>query len=203
MKESNNIEEIKDKKKEEIKFLADIMLGKLVKWLRILGFDTTYPSFDDDLSLILTAQQEGRILLTRDTNLIKRRNICDFLFIKGDHWKEQLAGIVKGLKLKINFDSKIFSRCSLCNTLTKNVAKKEVKNYVPPYVFLTQNKFCYSIGSLGIFFYLKYSHWPIPEYSLCLFNLFFKYGYRFVAYVCSFYILRYILIFYYFTLCTL
>ena len=143
MKESNNIEEIKDKKKEEIKFLADIMLGKLVKWLRILGFDTTYPSFDDDLSLILTARQEGRILLTRDTNLIKRRNICDFLFIKGDHWEEQLAGIVKGLKLEINFNSKIFSRCSLCNAPTKDVDKKEVKNYVPPYVFLTQDRFVY------------------------------------------------------------
>ena len=143
MKESNNIKEIKDKKKEEIKFLADKMLGKLVKWLRILGYDTTYPSFNDDLSLILTARQEGRILLTRDTNLIKRRNVCDFLFIKGDHWEEQLLEIIKGLKLKINFDSKKFSRCSLCNTLTKNVDKKEVKNHVPPYVFLTQNKFVY------------------------------------------------------------
>jgi len=49
MKESNNMEEIKDKKEEEIKFLADKMLGKLVKWLRILGYDTAYPSFDDDL----------------------------------------------------------------------------------------------------------------------------------------------------------
>jgi len=157
MKESNNIEEIKDKKKEEIKFLADIMLGKLVKWLRILGFDTTYPSFDDDLSLILTARQEDRILLTRDTNLIKRRNVCDFLFIKGDHWEEQLLGIIKGLKLKINFDSKIFSRCSLCNTLTKNVAKKEVKNYVPPYVFLTQNKFVYCPSCKK--YYWRGTHW--------------------------------------------
>jgi len=89
--------------------------------------------------IYLTARQEGRILLTRDTNLIKRRNICDFLFIKGDHWEEQLAGIVKGLKLEIDFNSKIFSRCSLCNTPTKDVDKKEVKNYVPPYVFLTQD----------------------------------------------------------------
>ncbi|GAI37423.1 unnamed protein product, partial [marine sediment metagenome] len=73
MNENNFTEEIKD---EEIKFIADRMLGKLVKWLRILGFDTTYPSFDDDLSLILTARQESRILLTRNANLIKRRNIC-------------------------------------------------------------------------------------------------------------------------------
>ena len=98
------------KKKEEIKFLADRMLGKLVKWLRILGYDTAYPSFSDDSSLILTARQEGRILLTRDANLNKRRNICDFLFINGDHWEEQMAGIIKGSKLKIDINSKIFER---------------------------------------------------------------------------------------------
>jgi len=157
MKKSNNMEEIENGKEEEIKFLADKMLGKLVKWLRILGYDTTYPSFDDDLSLILTARQEGRILLTRDTNLIKRRNICDFLFIKGDHWEEQLAGIVKGLKLEINFNSKIFSRCSLCNTPTKDVDKKEVKNYVPPYVFLTQDKFVYCPSCKK--YYWRGTHW--------------------------------------------
>jgi len=154
MRGNNNIEE---KKEEEIKFLADRMLGKLVKWLRILGYDTAYPSFDDDLSLILITRQENRILLTRNTNLIKRRNICDFLFIKGDHWEEQLAGIIKGLKLKIDLNSKIFSRCSLCNTPTKNVYKEEVKNYVPPYVFLTQDKFVYCPSCKK--YYWRGTHW--------------------------------------------
>ena len=157
MKESNNIEEIKGKKEKEIKFLADRMLGRLVRWLRILGYDTAYPSFDNDLSLILTARQEGRILLTRDANLIKRRNICDFLFIKGDHWEEQLAGIIKGLKLKIDLNSKIFSRCSLCNTPTKDVDKEEAKNYVPPYVFLTQDKFVYCPFCKK--YYWRGTHW--------------------------------------------
>lgn len=154
MRENNHIEESKE---EEIKFLADRMLGRLVKWLRILGFDTAYPSFDDDLSLILTARQEGRILLTRDTNLIKRRNICDFLFIKGDHWEEQLAGIIKGLKLEIDLNSKIFSRCSLCNTLTKEVDKKEAKLHVPPYVFLTQDRFVYCPSCKK--YYWRGTHW--------------------------------------------
>ena len=154
MNENNFIEEIKD---EEIKFITDRMLGKLVRWLRILGFDTIYPSFEDNLSLILTARQESRILLTRDANLIKRRNICDFLFIESDHWEEQLLGIIKGLKLKIDLNSKIFSRCSLCNTLTKDVDKKEVKNYVPSYVFLTQNKFVYCPSCKK--YYWRGTHW--------------------------------------------
>jgi hypothetical protein len=154
MSENNIVEEIKD---EEIKFIADRMLGKLVKWLRILGYDTAYPSFNDDLSLILIARQENRILLTRDVNLIKRRNICDFLFIESDHWEKQLLGIIKGLKLKIDLNSKIFSRCSLCNTLTKEVDKKEIKNYVPPYVFLTQNKFVYCPSCKK--YYWRGTHW--------------------------------------------
>lgn len=144
-------------KKEEIKFLADQMLGKLVKWLRILGYDTIYPSYDNDLSLILTARQENRILLTRDAKLIKRRNIGNFLFIKGDHWEEQLAGIIKGLKLEINLYSKIFSRCSLCNAPTKNIEKKEVKKHVPPYVFLTQDKFVYCPSCNK--YYWRGTHW--------------------------------------------
>jgi uncharacterized protein with PIN domain len=154
MNENNFIEEIKD---EEIKFITDRMLGKLVRWLRILGFDTIYPSFEDNLSLILTARQESRILLTRDANLIKRRNICDFLFIESDHWEEQLLGIIKGLKLKIDFNSKIFSRCSLCNCPTKNIDKKEVKNYVPTYVFSTQNKFVYCPFCKK--YYWRGTHW--------------------------------------------
>lgn len=117
MKENNN--------KEEIKFLADKMLGKLTKWLRILGYDTTYPISDEDITLILTARQENRILLTRDTNLIKRKNICDYLFIKSDQWEEQLLEVIRGLKLIIDFNSNMFSRCSLCNTPTIKIDKKK------------------------------------------------------------------------------
>jgi len=144
-------------KEEEIKFLADNMLGKLAKWLRILGYDTTYPITDENLVLILTARQENRILLTRDTNLIKRRNICDYLFIKNDQWEEQLLEVIKGLELKIDFNSKIFYRCSICNKPTKNINKKEVQNYVPPYVFLTQNKFVYCPSCQK--YYWKGTHW--------------------------------------------
>ncbi|GAH95063.1 unnamed protein product [marine sediment metagenome] len=144
-------------KEEEIKFLADKMLGKLAKWLRILGYDTTYPITDEDLALILTARHENRILLTRDTNLIKRRNICDFLFIKGDQYEEQLSEVIKGLKIKIDFKSKIFSRCSLCNTPTIKIDKRKVQSYVPPYIFLTQNEFVYCPSCKK--YYWKGTHW--------------------------------------------
>jgi len=149
MKENN--------KEEEIKFLADKMLGKLVTWLRILGFDTIYSPSDEDSSLILIARKENRILLTRDTNLIKRKIICDFLFIKSDKWEEQLFEIINGLKIKLSLKSKIFSRCSLCNSITIKKEKLEVKDFVPPYVYLTQNEFVYCPTCKK--YYWKGTHW--------------------------------------------
>ena len=71
---------------QEIKFIADCMLGKLVKWLRIFGYDTTYITCSTDSFLILSARKDNRILLTRDTHLIQKRNICNFFFVKSDHW---------------------------------------------------------------------------------------------------------------------
>ncbi len=143
--------------KEEIKFLADKMLGKLAKWLRLLGYDTTYPASDKDMALIIAAQLENRILLTRDTHLIKRKDLGDFLFIKSDQVEEQLLEVIKGLKLTIPFNSNLFSRCLLCNTSTIKIDKEKVKGQVPPYVFLTQNDFVYCPSCQK--YYWKGTHW--------------------------------------------
>ncbi len=148
----------KEKPNEEIKFLADRMLGRLAKWLRILGYDTIYPLDIRDLALLLRARQENRILLTRDTHLILRKNIGDFLFIKSDLWKEQLQEVIKGLQLNLSFPNRLFSRCSVCNTPTLNIGKdNQIKNSVPPYVFLTQNEFVYCPTCKK--YYWKGTHW--------------------------------------------
>ena len=142
---------------QEIKFLADSMLGRLAKWLRIFGYDTTYVACSKDSFLILTARKENRILLTRDTRLIQKRNICDFLFIKSDHWDEQLVEIIKGLKLNIQLNSHLFSRCSICNTPTLTVDKKNIQPYVPPYVFRSNSDFVYCPFCNK--YYWKGTHW--------------------------------------------
>lgn len=147
----------KEEHSEEIKFLADRMLGRLAKWLRILGYDTVYPVDIGDLALLLRARQENRILLTRDTHLILRKNIGDFLFIKSDLWRDQLREVIYGLKLELNFPTRMFSRCSLCNTPTTKINKDKVRDYVPPYVFLTQNYFVYCPTCKK--YYWKGTHW--------------------------------------------
>ena len=151
------MEKKRNTNQEEIKFLADRMLGRLAKWLRIFGYDTSYFPSANNLRLILMARKEKRILLTRDTHLIKRKNICDFLFVKSDRWDKQLIEIIKGLRLDIQLNSHLFSRCSICNTPTSEADKKKIKSHIPPYVFQNNNDFVYCPSCKK--YYWKGTHW--------------------------------------------
>jgi len=98
-----------------MKFLADVMLGKLGRWLRLLGYDTKIASevLSDDEVLDL-AKRERRFLLTRDKDLYRKaKKVIKAHYFKTRGAKNELKEIVKRLKLKINFPKK--TRCSLCN----------------------------------------------------------------------------------------
>lgn len=123
----------------EKKFFADAMLGRLATWLRIIGCDVVYDREIDDAELVERAEREGRIILTRDTLLLKRRKARGrSFFVEGDHFEEQLGHVAVrfGLGLK-----GFLTRCVRCNTLLEGVEKESVKGLVPPYVFETQEKF--------------------------------------------------------------
>ncbi|MHB9038033.1 MAG: DUF5615 family PIN-like protein [Armatimonadota bacterium] len=126
-----------------MKFLADAMLGKLAKWLRMLGYDTVYiPDADDD-DLVRIAIREDRILLTRDTLLCARRmvrNRC--VFVDWGSTGEQVRQVMRELDLKLSHDS-LFTRCTVCNGEIVPIAKSEIADRVPPYVYKTQNEFGY------------------------------------------------------------
>src|SRR5512142_2931119 len=81
-----------------MKFFADAMLGKLAKWLRILGCDVEYrPRIGDD-ELIFAARSSGRLILTRDTLLAQRRWAREnHFFVLGDRYEEQLRQVVPAL----------------------------------------------------------------------------------------------------------
>lgn len=113
------------------------MLGRLAKWLRILGFDTAYSSAWDDAAVVRTARAEGRMILTRDRAMALRRGIQVFL-VKSDEVEEQVQEVVAGLGLS-TADS--FSRCPECNGILQAVKKAEIRDLVPPYVFSTQRSF--------------------------------------------------------------
>ena len=79
---------------KEIKFAADRMLGKLAKWLRIMGQDVIYGQHLSGYGLIHAARAENRLILTRDRGL-KKKQPPDFLFIESDHYREQLRQVIK------------------------------------------------------------------------------------------------------------
>ncbi len=113
------------------KFLADTMLGRLATWLRVLGYDAEYFRGDDE-RLVARARTEGRVLLTRDTALVRRRGLPQHLFIESDHVKEQVRQVITALGLR---PGAIARRCLRCNALLAPRAKAEVLGNVPEYVW--------------------------------------------------------------------
>ena len=110
------------------KFIADCHLGKLAKYLRIMGFDTLFfPHIDDD-DLIIIANKEKRIILTRDRELSQRKN-APVLFLEPTDTKEQLKMLIKYYKLKEH--PAPFSRCIVCNTPLQVIEKKNIIERLP------------------------------------------------------------------------
>jgi len=123
----------------EILFLADVMLGRLARWLRLLGFDTLYYNDISDNRLLRIAKEQGRFILTRDTRLVKIKGIKDYLLIKANDSFSQLLEVIDILKLT-RFN--LLSRCVKCNgMLTRILDKNEIKDSVPEFVFLHFNLF--------------------------------------------------------------
>jgi uncharacterized protein len=122
------------------KFIVDINVGKLSRWLRMIGYDTLLFDHRDDNHLIHIAIAENRIILTRDTQMIRRRVIADgylkALLISSDNSGKQIYQVIKELGLNTNFNP--FSRCLECNQLLLRISREEAKDNVPPYVYKTQ-----------------------------------------------------------------
>jgi len=120
---------------------ADAMLGKLAKWLRVLGFDVTYERWIEDQVLVRRAKNEGRDILTRDRRLVQRRwgNSIRFIVIEDDHWPNQLRQVIRELGQPPRKD--VLSRCIRCNEPLNSFRRIEAAAQVPPYVHRTQKKF--------------------------------------------------------------
>lgn len=122
-----------------MKFILTKELGRLAKWLRILGFDTVYYNQDNPSSLIIAALRDERIILTRNQRLPQARGL-KIVLIKNEKIKKQVEEVLKTLKIRPDPEM-MFSRCILCNEELTDIAKDKIKDKVPEYVFKTQEDF--------------------------------------------------------------
>ncbi len=115
-----------------LKFITDGMLGKLTRWLRMLGHDVTYFRSADDEDLIEIGKSEKRILLTRDRKLYQQavaRGV-DAVLVEATDEEGKLADLARQFGFRLEIDLSI-SRCPKCNTGIKPVPKEVVIDQIP------------------------------------------------------------------------
>jgi uncharacterized protein with PIN domain len=141
-----------------LRFLADANVGRLARWLRAYGYDAAYASHVDDRHLIARALAEGRVVLTRDVDLMRRRVVAHgtvrAVLLRSDRVGDQLSQVVAELGLG---GARALTRCLECNVELEGRLKSEVSDRLPPYVRATQTRFseCPRCGRV----YWPGTHW--------------------------------------------
>lgn len=110
------------------KFVVDANLGKLTKYLRMLGFDSLYDNRFEDEEIIRIATDEDRLILTRDLEMLKNSKVTQGYFLRSSQPEQQLLEVNEKFDLYRYF--RAFSRCMICNGRVKSVEKSKVKDLV-------------------------------------------------------------------------
>jgi uncharacterized protein len=129
------------------RFVADVMLGRLARWLRALGYDTLYYRDAPDRRLLAIALAEGRRLLTRDVALAGRARDAGLL-VRADGLDAQIEEVARACGLD---GRRPLSRCLECNGLLAATAPEAVRSRVPPYTFTTHREFWTCAGCGRVF----------------------------------------------------
>jgi len=140
---------------DDPRYVLDIHLGRLAAYLRMLGFDCVYETTYDDSKLAEIAQQEGRILLSRDRRLLMRKSVADGYCLRSLDSLEQLREVVQRFDLA---DRVIpFHRCLRCNHLLEPVRKEDVLDRLEPLTkqYFDEFHICPACGQI----YWKGSHY--------------------------------------------
>ena len=152
---------------EEPRFVVDVNVGRLAKWLRVLGYDALFPADVEDNELLRIALREERIIVTRDSGLAERHLATSgrlkVVLIRADNLKDQLGQVVRSLDLDATHQ---FSRCIRCNEPLGSLSRESVRDRVPDYVYKTQQEYagcplCHRIFWRG-------THWVNMQRDLAL-----------------------------------
>jgi len=132
----------------KIGFALDSSLGKLAKWLRIMGFDSVYVHGIPRENFLFYGK-EGRILLTRTRRIQTKNPGHHLLFIRFNDPREQLLQVISELKIDFSL-IKPFSRCIRCNLPLNEISREQTRPFIPDYVYETRFSFrkCPSCGRI-------------------------------------------------------
>ena len=122
-----------------VAFAVENTMGKLSKWLRILGFDTIFDSGAAGLEFFRSASP-GRVLLTRTGRVEKQLRSERLLFIQSDECRQQLIEVIRHLGIQLE-DIRPFTRCVDCNHVIEPVEKPSICNQVPDFVYESHEEF--------------------------------------------------------------
>lgn len=142
------------------RLLADAMLGRLAKWLRILGYDTAYLADTDDFALLRLARAEDRLILTRDHALAARRGVRALL-VKSGALQDQLRQVCAALGPP---QDPALPRCPVCNHPLEAVSPDQVVDRLPVYVRRTHDQFSLCAHCDRV--YWRGTHWQRMEQLL-------------------------------------
>jgi uncharacterized protein with PIN domain len=124
------IQQVRPEPLRETRFVLDTHLGRLARYLRMLGFDARYRNDFGDQELADISSGERRILLTRDRGLLKRGQVTHGYCVRETEPKRQLAEVVRRFDLVGSI--RPFARCIRCNGVLETVDKDQVRDQLPP-----------------------------------------------------------------------
>ena len=120
----SGINQLRNEQLRKLRFIIDANLGKLSRYVRMLGFDALYDNQIEDLELIRISNKENRIILTRDLEILKQNTVRRGYFIRSTEPKKQIQEVIQRFDLRS--DIKPFSRCMECNGLLHGVQKQQI-----------------------------------------------------------------------------
>ena len=123
-----------------MKFITDANLGKLAKWLRILGYDTVFYAGDADRNFLRKAESEERVVLTRRKDMEGRQFSGQLVMIHSDQVEIQMREVMDKLHILPDSD-RLFSICLRCNELLLKVGREDVSGLVPDHVYVGHTEF--------------------------------------------------------------
>ncbi len=142
--------------KQRPRFILDVHLGKLVRFLRLAGFDSLYQNHWDDHKIAEMAARQKRWVLTRDVGLLKFRNVRRGLWLRETDPPKQWEEVIRRLHLRGSF--RPFTRCLSCNDKLTPVEKKKIQDQLEPRTRQHYHRFFQCCGCGKI--YWAGSHFP-------------------------------------------